>query len=435
MRPLLLCLLLGLTAASARADEEPPPPPEAGVQVQRIAGARIVGAVLPGRAVGQPAATGDGVVVLVATGEDARALLRFDPAGDGSLVELAGGLAPDFDAAGGLIAGDRLFVPRPRLGRLEAYRWDGTGALAPAGDSSAIDLPVRARRVATGLVLSVPPLHLLERSGQPPRVAVGPEAQGRRRLLTTLIDPADPEAAAEAWTRFSANEKAIRSWYLSLDGRPTLVVAALAADKLGIFEKQKLRVFPLRADRTRSGSPPALEIQTVTRHWYPLGVDVADADLDGRDDLVVVQPDGLGAKKLALEVYRGQGNGGFYLAPRRSVIVAPEARWAYGEDLDGDLVPDLVTVAGDRLQIYRGLAGHKRKALDKTPYRTLEVSDLGTDSDLEIVIRIGGDGHDDDEPTGPDDPRLVDFDGDGRGEILLIGERDGRTLLWVIELE
>lgn len=240
-----------------------------------------------------------------------------------------------------------------------------------------------------------------------------------------------------AWCHFTANEKVARSWYLSIDGRPMLAVAALAADKLGIFEKQKLRVFPLRADRTRAGSPPALEIHTVTRHWYELGVHVADVDLDGRDDLVVVQPDGLGAKKLAVEVYRGQGNGGFYVTPRRSVIVAPAARWTFGADLDGDRAPDLVTLAGDRLEIYRGLAEHKRKALDKTAYRSFEVADLGADSDLELVVHVGDGGDSDDRDwsqAGATPPRVVDVDGDGRGEILLAGERGGRTLLWVIQL-
>ncbi len=486
----------------ARAGDEAPPP-ATGVTVKQVAGARIVEALLPGPAL--DSAVGNGGVAVLIAGEDdkARALYRFDPSGDGSLVEIARDLPPELDAVdlldGRLIAGepgrlyslgrlddpatgreprllleapdldlevmsrrgwltaDRAFVLRPRLGRIDAYSWHGHDAPEPIE----IELPVRARRVRTGLVLSSPPVHLLERDGEPPLLAIGPEAQGKRRLLTTLVDPDNPGNPSdhgdsvdaepggggdgEAWTQFSANERVAQSWYLDVDGRPMLAVAALSADKLGIFEKKKLRVFPLRTDRTRAGSPPALAIDTATRNWYDLGVQVADLDGDGRDDLVVIQPDGLGAKKLVVEAYRGKGNGGFFLTPRRSVVVAPDAAWTYGSDFDGDGLADLVAACGGRVLVFRG-SSKKKLVIDKTPYRSFEATDLGDVPDPTVEIHVGDDeggsdesGSDEDSDSDSDAPSLgrpwaIDLDGDGRSEILLVGNAGGRAVLRVISL-
>ncbi len=507
-----LALLVLIAAGSASSAEEPPPAPEPGVATRQLAGARIVEAVLPGRAVGEPVISAGGLAILTAAGDGGdgpRSLHRFDPAGEGTLVELARDLPPDLDALAGLdldgdgrveilagapgriyslgsladpetgrrplllleardidlgrlrrrglIAPDRALaarpgdrtdgpggsdgalLPVPSLGRLDLYRWTA-GALRPAGT---VELPVRARRRRTGLELSTPPVHLVARPGGPPLVAAGPEAQGKRRLLTTLIDPADSEAAGEIWARLSANERIAQSWYLSLDGSAMLAVAALSADKLGIFEKKKLRLFPLRGDRTRAGAPPALQVDTATRNWYSLGVEVADLDLDGRDDLIVLQPDGLGAKKLAVEAYRGKGNGGFFLTPRRSVVVAPFARWAYGQDLDGDGIPDLAAVADGRLLVFRGLPAGKKALLVKKPAWSFAATDLGELPDPEIVVEVGGDGDeteetdsdtDEDEDRGLGRPRVADLDGDGLGEIVLRGEVGGRALLRVVKL-
>ncbi len=497
----ILAALIAVAGAAGAEDEIALP--ESRVTVRQISGARIVQAVLPGRSLGARPVTGAGVAVLLAPAdapgeapaEKPKALYRFDPAGDGSLTLLARDLPPELDAVAvldgndrgeviagapgriyslgtlddpatgraprllleapdldldllrrrGLIAASRAFVPRPGLGRLDGYRWDGGGAPTPRE----IELPLRTRRVRSGLVLSTPPLRLLERDGQPPLIAAGPELQGKRRLLTTLIDPASPAglegeegAGNEVWARFSANERIAQSWFLSVDGKPMLAVAALSADKLGIFEKKKLRLFPLRSDRTRAGSTPSLAIDTATRNWYDLGVHVADLDRDGRDDLVVVQPDGLGAKKLVVEAYRGKGGGGFFLSPRRSVVVAPEADWVYGEDLDGDRVADLVAATGDSLLIFRGLGTSKKKGvIEKTPYRSFEIGDLGDALETTVEILVGNDeaGEDDDSDSDSDweafrRPLVADLDGDGRGEILLHGEVGGRTVLRVIEL-
>ncbi len=492
MKLLALCFVLAGSAAVAAGEV---PPPATGVTVKEVAGARIIEAVLPGRALDTIHVTGQGVTILLTPEnqpDGPPALYRFDPAGDGTLSPRLDDLPPEVEAidvlegANGatliagepgriyslgpldaparprllleapdldlprlrrrrLITAERAFVPRPRLSRLDVYRWHDQDA-----QPTTLELPVRARRVRTGLVLKSPRVRLLERQDEAPRVAIGPEQQGKRRLLTTLIDPlADDRETAddrEAWAQLSANEKVAQSWYLNVDGRPMLAIAALSADKLGIFEKKKLRVFPLRTDRTRAGSPPALAIDTATRNWYHLGVHVADLDLDGRDDLVVVQPDGLGAKKLVVEAFRGKGTGGFFLTPRRSVVVAQDADWAYGQDLDGDRIADLVAACGGKVLIFRGTA-RKKLVIEKTPRWSFDTADLGDAPDPEVEIHVGdeegGNDEDSDEEDSDGDsdsertlepPRVADLDGDGRSEILLQGEIGGRTVLRVILL-
>ena len=495
-------LVHGSAAAGEQMSEEAGiPAPDVGVEVRQLSGARVVEAVLPGRVVDYSAPSsadrGGAVAVLLAPEEDPegpRTAYRFDPAGEGSLEVLARGLPADADAIGrftphqeahpmwivgepgtiyslgqvddpavdrrprvllaapgldlavlrrhDLLRSRQAFLPQPGLGRLEVFHANGNGALER---SSLVDLPVRAERKGNHLRLSTPPIHLIQRpEAALPLIAVGPERQGGRRLLTTLVDPAateEPEGArSEAWSRLNANERIAQSWYFTVDDQPILVVAALNADKLGIFEKKKLRVFPLRTDRTRAGTPPSLEILTATRNWYDVGVDVVDFDLDGRQDLLVSQPDGLGAKKLAVEVYRGKGNSGFFSTPRKSVIVAPDARWTFAADLSGDRVPDLVAIdSSQRLQIFSGLRDHKKKVLSKTPSRDLALQPAD-DNGISIHIHIDTEDRSDGDDR-PNDlpwrgrPIIADFDGDGRGEILLRSEAGLRAILRVVALQ
>ena len=53
--------------------------------------------------------------------------------------------------------------------------------------------------------------------------------------------------------------------YMMLNDAPVLVLTVNSADKMGIFERQRLRVFDLRADRTRAGAGPLLEGRTASR--------------------------------------------------------------------------------------------------------------------------------------------------------------------------
>ena len=62
------------------------------------------------------------------------------------------------------------------------------------------------------------------------------------------------------------------------------------ADKLSVFEKLALRVFPLSADRTRAGRAPTFAVETEVSRWRRAELVVRDVDGDGRDDLLVVGP-------------------------------------------------------------------------------------------------------------------------------------------------
>ncbi|MEM7356169.1 MAG: VCBS repeat-containing protein [Acidobacteriota bacterium] len=503
--PVLSTVIL-LSAASGAAEEEAAatkvPPPDVGVQVRQLSGARLIEAVLPGRvlSLSLPESSDGGVIAALIAREDdpkgPRVVYVFDPTGDGSLDVLADDLPPEVNSIGrfartpeqqiwilgqpgriyslgptdngaaqrrptvliddpaldlgllrrrGLLRSDQPFLPQPGLGRLEIFQ----GQNGHLQSTRSVDLPLRAERRGQGLRLSTPPVHLLASPETAlPLVAVGPERQGHRRLRTTLIDPntnGTDDGPPEAWSQLSANERIAQSWYFTVDGRPILAVAALNADKLGIFERKKLRVFPLRTDRTRAGVRPSLEILTATRNWYDISVDIADFDLDGRQDLLVGQPDGLGAKKLAVEVYRGKGNAGFFNTPRKSVVLARYAKWVFDQDLSGDRVPDLVTLVSDRLQIFTGIAQSKKKVLDKTPRWDLALVP-DEDDDVSIHIHIDTDEDDatsddtDSDTDQPNDlgrtgqPTVTDLDGDGRGEVLVRSSAGGRAILRVVEL-
>ena len=48
-------------------------------------------------------------------------------------------------------------------------------------------------------------------------------------------------------------EKVVQSLLARVDGRPCLCAVTLRSDRVGVFEKKKLRVYELAPDRTRSG--------------------------------------------------------------------------------------------------------------------------------------------------------------------------------------
>ena len=161
------------------------------------------------------------------------------------------------------------------------------------------------------------------------------------------------------------------------------------ADKVGILEKKKLRVFALGGDRTRTGRPPRFELLTSSRLWQRLGLHVLDVDADGRDDLVLLQPEGLNGKKLIVDLYRGGGGGRFAGDGFRSVLpeIDEATPTSYGGDWTGDGVPDLVAVTGSRLLVHAGLAQPRRKAVVEKEGRPL--ADLGAGS-VRRLEQVGG---------------------------------------------
>src|SRR4029077_1692238 len=114
--------------------------------------------------------------------------------------------------------------------------------------------------------------------GGEPLQVVGPEENGKLRLRTLLLDSGG--SPAEPWPRLPGPENVDSFRYAALDGRPVLLVFTSDAEKLGIFAKQRLRLFPLSADRSRSGQPPALAFETETHRWFPVDTVLRDLDRD-----------------------------------------------------------------------------------------------------------------------------------------------------------
>ena len=125
------------------------------------------------------------------------------------------------------------------------------------------------------------------------------------------------------------------------------------AEKHGVFEKKKLRLFQLTADRTRSGSGPLLEVMTRSRNWYATCAGIADLNGDGLDDVVSAQPKGLGAGSLWVEGFLSRSEGGFEPKPRGSEIEVEEGELCtLATDIDGDGHVELVVVEGDSLLVF-----------------------------------------------------------------------------------
>ncbi len=312
-------------------------------------------------------------------------------------------------------------IPVSVLGRLRVYRPDGSGGLTASSESI---LPVRAARERSGLRLTSPRTRMIaDSAGGAPLYAAGPERAGKQRLRTLLIDPASAEPPVETWALLPAPEDVEGVWMTRIDGRPSMIVTTYQADKLGIFEKAKLRVFPLVADRTRGGRKPSLAVQTVSRRWAALEPVIHDVDADGKDDLVLIQKEGMGGGELVIETYFGRGNGGFEPAPKRQKWELRAGRWSYGQDLTGDGRPDFAVLGGElrgkevrQLQVFAGTANPRKSGLLEKAPRLLFPQKTGQ-------VALSG------------ALRLDDLDGDGHAEALLVdGDVRGRGRVTLLQL-
>jgi hypothetical protein len=370
---------------------------------------------------------------------EVNAVVGFDLSGTGALAPVAGMPGALFTPAGGgarrvaegeaidlrSVTGSgpgRPWIPVAHTGVLELLAPGPGGALAR---KLSFPLPVRAERLRWGLRLASPAVTLLP--GDPPLFAAGPEAEGRRRLKTLLLTAdGTPQNAApvEAWSLLPSGERLISERrYLRLDGAPVLAVTTF--ETVGIFAKKRFRLFLLNRDRSRKGSPPALAVDTDCPLWFSLDAVAADADGDGRQDVVLIHPAGLRGKELQVSAYRSLGGGKLDPDPRRWKLNDQATDWLYGPDLNGDGAPDLLVLAGDHLLLYPGdpkgsrpLAGH--------PLWSFPVSGAPKP-----------DRRDDDEPgdTGPRERNLEVLDLPGGGRIALArgAQADGRTVLTLVE--
>ncbi|MEA2562237.1 MAG: hypothetical protein QOH06_3741 [Acidobacteriota bacterium] len=466
---LSLLLLLLILISGAKKPTTPPPPPPVGVTVARSGAAEVVRAVLPGFLTGIELPRGangklDVVVLLrAAANKDdtevwnpSEESLDEGPPGARSLqlLDLAGSLRPllpevptgtlgaldlDGDGAEEILLGNKgelrslgsagrpsektildlsatelRFPSRWRdqqmagilaggVGTVRLYLPNG-GALAPSAERN---LPSHATRERWGIRLTSPRVRAFRGDGN--LLAAGPEAQGKQRLRSLLIGA---ESTTEIWSLLPASEEVDTSWYVKIDGRPTLIVTTNSADKIGIFESKKLRVFPLTSDRTRAGRRPLLATQTTSHRWLPVAPIVTDVDRDGKDDLVVLQLDGMGGGEIIAETFFGRGDGRFDIQSRRQKWDLQTRDFHYGHDLTGDGIADLVIVEPRRLVVFPGTKEPRKALVERKP--------------LEVPLNLA-------EEAGIRGLRVADLDGDGRNEAVLTGSAGtGRDVVMVV---
>ncbi len=267
-----------------------------------------------------------------------------------------------------------------------------------------VRLPVRAEMQGSWLRLSSPLVSALPRPGLHRELTylVGPESIGARRLRTLILEPGGGSGASfrGRWSQLPTPETVQESQYALLDGEIVLLVSTVQADKHGIFEKKKFRVLRLVEDRSRSGVAPLLEVLTRTRNWYPTGVGVFDVNRDGFDDVILIQPKGLGGGKLVIEAFMGSGSGGFDGKTRRTDLEVETETWSYGKDVDLDGIPDLVLIEDEVLLVFTGVADTSSKAvLHREPGWRVVIGEVN------------------------DSLRVLDVLGDRRPEVLIIEEK------------
>jgi hypothetical protein len=463
---------LGLLLIGA-APPAPPPPPTVGV---KIASPHRADAVLPGHllAIATPRGSdGRRRLVVLTTPDDPKAplapegprsLYLIDPERAGAPRRLLDGLpeksnaldAVDLDGDGAeevlrgapgrlwtlgspdapaaprlLLEASGLDLRRGRfqaveMGRLRTWKLDG-GRLILETEQA---LPVQAARERQALRLSSLPVAPV---GDLDLKAIGPEENGKVRLRTILLGPDGQRT--DAWAQLPGREKVDSFRYVALDGKPALIVTTSDADRIGIFASQRFRLFLLSGDRTRAGRPPSLAFETESHRWFPVEPVLLDLDRDGKQDLVVLQPEGLGGGDLVVDTFFGQGNGRFD-RPRRLKLGNLEARsWSYGKDLTGDGIADLVTISKTGLRLFAGTADPKKDLLDRRPRQTVDLG--GAQEMVSVAVGVGTEGADLESSRSGSlgGPHVADLDGDGRPEILLATPNaGGRGRVMVVRL-
>jgi hypothetical protein len=270
----------------------------------------------------------------------------------------------------------------------------------------------------------------IEQSGGAPIVAIGPQTLDQRRLRTLLLAPGAAETT-ETWARLPGSESVQQSRYALFGGQPVLAVATVRADKLSIFEDQKLRLFRLTADRTQAGRAPFFVAATESPRWHALGLYFGDLDGDGNDDLAVIEPKGMDGEPLLVKAYLGDAAGRLAASGEAAKLDVKGARWSFGADVTGDRRADLVAASPAGVQIFAGRAPGRGGPVSTTPALAIP---LIVTARGQVEVQVGGKGvRTRAERFGWQRPLITDLDGDGRGEILLLSiERDGHGALEVI---
>jgi hypothetical protein len=267
-----------------------------------------------------------------------------------------------------------------------------------------------------------------------------PVLAGGQRIGATLIVPgasADVPGQIEWWARLPSPERLIESFLRTLDGEPVVVVTSMPADRFSLFGEKRLRVLPLRGDRTRSGHPPLLAVETGANLWQDAQLFVYDVDGDGRSDLLFGYWKGLKDTTIALEAYLRREDGSFAPRPikmqfdieggdRKQIGVVPAPGRTTGSVLLALSEAGLVTLPLRTLERGRG------KLVDVGGARVFPLA-AGVTSGGRLGIPAGSQP---DRLVLPHErastlPQVVDLDGDGAREIVV---RAPATAAWPVSV-
>lgn len=293
-------------------------------------------------------------------------------------------------------------------------------------------LPLEVARTASGLRLSSPPV-VSVRSASGEIFLAGPEAVGSTRLKCLRIDAATPgEAPEELWAALPGPEKVSQSWPFEIDGVPVLVVRTQASDEVNLFERQRLRVLPLAADRTRAGGAPTLAVELDSKRWHETAIALGDVDGDGHDDLLAAFPEGLSGSDLVMQWWRGEGRGRFESRAHRSDLKKAPGSWA----LVAAPEPGLLLVGNGRMEL-RAFSAAGKSAIAERAGLTVPIPALpgaaAAKAEKKVTIAVGGEG--DSSKVENIDPEAlplgaVELDGRAGAELLAVqGSGNGNERL------
>ena len=255
-------------------------------------------------------------------------------------------------------------------------------------------------------------------------LASDPESVGEERLRVWRVEPEGTEReAVECWARLPERERRIDADFVRLDGEPALMVTTMRADKLEIFGEKRLRIFRLEPDRTKTGIAPFLSAETGANLWQAVQASAADVDGDARDDLVLAYWKGLKNEKVAFEIWSRDEADDWPSQPSSGTLEVPDGDTSFldfGDDVNGDGMPDLLVAGGGALRVHLGIPVPRRGLpVDRDPAAVLPLPDgverLGT-----AWIGMGPQGIEGGSAIPRSvAPRAEDLDGDGVAEILL----------------
>jgi hypothetical protein len=293
------------------------------------------------------------------------------------------------------------------------------------GLRSQVELPTRSNPYPGMLLLTTPQVRTIGRTEDGHLLlGAGPIPYGDQRLRTILIqvDDLDVPQVLDVWSRVPRGEFVDRSGYLMLDGQPHLWVATDNNEEVVIFgSNEALRFFRLTPDRTRAGGMPVVAFEKIKEFQETRLIYGQDLNGDGRDDLLFIADD---EDELLLTAYLQKKDGRFGSSFVRQSIEENATPRAYGEDLDGDGLPDLLASDRTSVWIHSGVASQVNG-------KTLTlVSDHPT---WRAGRRRATDGRPELVRCDARTATLADLDGDGRTEWLCAGDdKHGRPYFKVI---